>query len=111
MCFFKTPRVVVQAPEPTAAAEPAPAPAVTQPAPPPAAPVFGSYAGSEAGSSQSVNPVMANTYDPTNPESGIQEEKGAARKRAAGTQQLRIDLDPAAQSMGKAQGTGLQISK
>lgn len=101
MCFFKTPSVVVQAPAPTA-------PVTQAPAPPPAAP---SSMGGTAGSAAGVNPVMSNVYDPTNPESGINEEKGAARKRASGTQQLRIDLDPTAASIGQAKGSGLQISK
>ena len=100
MCF-KSPTVTVAAPEPT----PAPAPA---PAPPPAAPLS---IGGGSGSTDAINPVMSNMYDPTNPESGIAEEKGAARKRSSGTQQLRIDLDPNATAIGKPTGNGLQISK
>lgn len=103
MCFFKTPTVTVQAPAPTAAPAPAPAPA-----PPPAAPLS---IGGGGGSTDAVNPVMSNMYDPTNPESGVNEEKGAARKRSSGTKQLRIDLDPNATSIGQPTGNGLQISK
>lgn len=105
-------------PEPTAPVEqaPAPAPAPQTPAAPPPAPApiytYASGAGVEAGSSNAVNPVMQNMYDPTNPESGIQEEKGAARKRAMGTQQLRIELDPTVANIGQGgNSSGLQISK
>lgn len=66
------------------------------PAPPPAAP-------------PSVNPVMTNMYDPSSPESGMAAEKGAASNKAAGTSQLKVDLDPTISNMGK--GTGLQINK
>jgi len=66
------------------------------PAPPPAAP-------------PSVNPVMTNMYDPSSPESGMAAEKGAVSNKAAGTSQLKVDLDPTISNMGK--GTGLQINK
>ena len=66
------------------------------PAPPPAAPPSG-------------NPVMTNMYDPSSPESGMAAEKGAASNKAAGTSQLKVDLDPTISNMGK--GTGLQINK
>lgn len=66
------------------------------PAPPPAAP-------------PSVNPVMTNMYDPSSPESGMAAEKGAVSNKAAGTSQLKVDLDPTVSNMGK--GTGLQINK
>lgn len=68
----------------------------TDPAPPPAAP-------------PSANPVMTNMYDPSTPESGMAAEKGAVSNKAKGTSQLKVDLDPTIQSMGK--GTGLQINK
>ena len=55
------------------------------------------------------NPVMQNIYDPANPESGITAEKGATLKKARGTSQLRVDLDPVVANMAKQ--TGLQISK
>ena len=67
-----------------------------KPAPPPAAP-------------PSVNPVMTNMYDPSSPESGMAAELGAVSKKAAGTSQLKVDLDPTISNMGK--GTGLQINK
>jgi hypothetical protein len=67
-----------------------------EPAPPPAAP-------------PSKNPVMTNMYDPSSPESGMAAEKGAVSNKAKGTSQLKVDLDPTTQSMGK--GTGLQINK
>ena len=102
MCF-KSPTVTVAAPEPTAPVTPPPAP----PAPPPAAP---STMGGTAGSAAGVNPVMSNMYDPSNPESGVNEEKGASKAKAMGTSQLKIDLDPAAKNLG-AKGSGLQISK
>lgn len=70
--------------------EPAPAP------PPPAAP-------------PSANPVMTNMYDPSSSESGMAAEKGAVSSKAKGTSQLKVDLDPTTQTMGKA--TGLQINK
>ena len=99
MCF-KSPTVTVAAPETTAPVTPAPAP-------PPAAP---STMGGTAGSAAGVNPVMSNMYDPSNPESGVNEEKGASKAKATGTSQLKIDLDPAAKNLG-AKGSGLQISK
>lgn len=102
MCF-KAPSVTVAAPETTAPVTPPPAP----PAPPPAAP---STMGGTAGSAAGVNPVMSNVYDPSNPESGVNEEKGASKAKAMGTSQLKIDLDPAAKNLG-AKGSGLQISK
>lgn len=102
MCF-KSPTVTVAAPEPTTPVTPPPAP----PAPPPAAP---STMGGTAGSTAGVNPVMSNVYDPSNPESGVNEEKGASKAKAMGTSQLKIDLDPAAKNLG-AKGSGLQISK
>lgn len=102
MCF-KSPTVTVAAPEPTTPVTPPPAP----PAPPPAAP---STMGGTAGSAAGVNPVMSNVYDPSNPESGVNEEKGASKAKAMGTSQLKIDLDPAAKNLG-AKGSGLQISK
>ncbi len=71
----------------------APTPA---PAPPPAAP-------------PSANPVMTNMYDPSSPESGMAAEKGAVSNKAAGTSQLKVDLDPTISNLGK--GTGLQINK
>lgn len=107
MCF-KSPTVTVAAPEPTAPVTPPPAPpAPPPPAPPPAAP---SSAGGTAGTAATVNPVMSNVYDPSNPESGVNEEKGASKAKAMGTSQLKIDLDPAAKNLG-AKGSGLQISK
>lgn len=67
-----------------------------EPAPPPAAP-------------PAANPVMTNMYDPSSPESGMAAEKGAVSNKAKGTSQLKVDLDPTTQAMGK--GTGLQINK
>jgi hypothetical protein len=99
MCF-KAPTVTVAAPETTG-------PVTPPPAPPPAAP---STMGGTAGSAAGVNPVMSNVYDPSNPESGVNEEKGASKAKAMGTSQLKIDLDPAAKNLG-AKGSGLQISK
>tara|TARA_Y100000015_G_scaffold42931_2_gene51479 strand:+ start:1045 stop:1203 length:159 start_codon:yes stop_codon:yes gene_type:complete len=52
---------------------------------------------------------MTNMYDPSSPESGMAAEKGAVSNKAKGTSQLKVDLDPTTQSMGK--GTGLQINK
>lgn len=66
------------------------------PAPPPAAPA-------------SQNPVLSNLYDPSSPESGMAAEKGAASNKAQGTSQLKVNLDPTTQLMGK--GAGLQINK
>jgi hypothetical protein len=100
MCFFSSPApVVVQQP---------PVPTTPTPEPPPPAPA---PSASAAAAGASKNPVMSNVYDPTNPESGVNEEKGAARKRADGTQQLRIDLDPNAAQIGKDHASGLQIAK
>jgi hypothetical protein len=97
MCFFSTPSV----PAPAAVAPTPPAP--PPPAPPAPAPVMGTSAAS------SPNAVMQNVYDPTNPESGVQAEKGATLKKAQGTSQLRVDLDPVVANMAKQ--TGLQINK
>jgi|TARA_R110000796_G_scaffold75382_3_gene169064 hypothetical protein len=66
------------------------------PAPPPAAP-------------PAPNPVMTNMYDPSTPESGDAAEKGAVADKAAGTSQLRVDLDPTLSNIDK--NTGLQINK
>ena len=66
------------------------------PAPPPAAP-------------PAPNPVMTNMYDPSTPESGDAAEKGAVAHKAAGTSQLRVDLDPTLTNIDK--NTGLQINK
>jgi hypothetical protein len=52
---------------------------------------------------------MSNIYDPSNPESGVNAEKGATLKKAKGTSQLKVDLDPVVANMAKQ--TGLQISK
>ena len=99
MCFFSTPSM--------------PAPAAVTPTPPPPAPpapppVMGSSTTmSSSGGSQ--NPVMSNIYDPSNPESGVNAEKGATLKKAKGTSQLKVDLDPVVANMAKQ--TGLQISK
>lgn len=70
--------------------EPAPPP------PPPAAP-------------PAVNPVQTNMYDPSSSESGLADEKGAVADMAAGTSQLKVDLDPTLTNLGK--DTGLQITK
>tara|TARA_R110002153_G_C13294525_1_gene495144 strand:+ start:1183 stop:1419 length:237 start_codon:yes stop_codon:yes gene_type:complete len=70
--------------------EPAP------PAPPPAAP-------------PAVNPVQTNMYDASTTESGVAAEKGAVADKAAGTSQLKVDLDPTLTNLGK--DTGLQITK
>ena len=91
MCFFSSPSV--------------PAPAAVPPTPPPPAPA--PVMGTSAATSQ--NAVMQNVYDPTNPESGVQAEKGATLKKAQGTSQLRVDLDPVVANMAKQ--TGLQINK
>ena len=97
MCLFSTP----SAPAP---AEVAPTP--PPPAPPAPAPVMGMSA---AATDASGKPVMQNVYDPSNPESGVQAEKGATLKKAQGTSQLRVDLDPVVANMAKQ--TGLQINK
>jgi|TARA_R110002124_G_scaffold75563_3_gene202757 hypothetical protein len=52
---------------------------------------------------------MTNMYDPSSPESGTAAEKGALAGKAAGTSQLRVDLDPTTTNVDK--GTGLQINK
>ena len=98
MCFFSTPSM----PAP-AAVDPTP-PAPPPPAPPAPAPVMGTSAASGGQS-----PVMSNIYDPSNPESGVNAEKGATLKKAKGTSQLKVDLDPVVANMAKQ--TGLQISK
>lgn len=98
MCIFRAPSVPAPAAvPPTVVAPPPPV------APPPApAPSYGSSVAAN-------NPVMQNVYDPSNPESGLAEEKGATLKKAQGTSQLRIDLDPVIANMAKQ--TGLQINK
>ena len=101
MCFFSTPSM----PAP-AAVDPTP-PAPPPPAPPAPAPVMGTSVASSSGGSQ--NPVMSNIYDPSNPESGVNAEKGATLKKAKGTSQLKVDLDPVVANMAKQ--SGLQISK
>jgi len=73
-----------------------PPPPPPPPAPPPPAP-------------PEVNPVMTNMYDPSSPESGTAEEKGAVADKAAGTSQLKVDLDPTLSNVDK--NTGLQINK
>ena len=109
MCIFRQPAYTPPpaAVEPT---QPAPAPvAPPPPAPPAPAPVYGtSYASSGAVDAQG-NPVMQNIYDPSNPESGVSAEKGATLRKARGTSQLRVDLDPVVANMAKQ--TGLQINK
>ena len=74
-------------------------PTVVEPAPPPPPPA----------APPAASPVMTNMYDPSSPESGMAAEKGAVSNKAKGTSQLKVDLDPTTQSMGK--GTGLQINK
>jgi len=98
MCFFSTPSM----PAPAAVTPTPPAP--PPPAPPAPAPVMGTSAASGG-----QNPVMSNIYDPSNPESGVNAEKGATLKKAKGTSQLKVDLDPVVANMAKQ--TGLQISK
>lgn len=102
MCFSRP------SPPPAAAIAPTPV-APPPPAPPAPAPVMGSSAASAGSSSGGQNAVMSNAYDPSNPESGINAEKGATLKKARGTSQLRVDLDPVVANMAKQ--TGLQISK
>ncbi len=102
MCFFSTPSM----PAPAAVTPTPPAP--PPPAPPAPAPVMGTSAASSGGGG-SQNPVMSNIYDPSNPESGVNAEKGATLKKAKGTSQLKVDLDPVVANMAKQ--TGLQISK
>tara|TARA_R110000868_G_scaffold122806_2_gene325627 strand:- start:825 stop:1040 length:216 start_codon:yes stop_codon:yes gene_type:complete len=63
-----------------------------EPAPPPAAP-------------GAADPVLTNMYDPA----GTAAEKGAASNKAAGTSQLKVNLDPTVSNIDK--GTGLQITK
>jgi len=60
------------------------------PAPPPAAP-------------PAADPVMTDSY------SEESREKGAVKKKAAGTSQLQVNLDPTMAAVDKS--TGLQISK
>jgi hypothetical protein len=48
-------------------------------------------------------------YDPSSSESGLADEKGAVADMAAGTSQLKVDLDPTLTNLGK--DTGLQITK
>lgn len=85
-------------------------------APPAAPPVLANqpafYGGGGGGSVSQVNannPVMQNVYDPSNPEAGVNREKGSTLKKARGTSQLRVDLDPVIATMAKQ--TGLQINK
>ena len=99
MCLFKV--SAPAAPQQVAPTPVAPPP----PAPPAPAPVMGT----SAASASSPNAVMQNIYDPSNPESGINAEKGATMKKAQGTSQLRVDLDPVIANMAKQ--TGLQINK
>jgi len=93
MCFFSQPQM------PAAASIPATPPVAPPPA---AAPALGA-------SAVSPNPVMTNMYDPSSPESGLAAEKGAVSKKAKGTSQLKVNLDPTVASLDK--GTGLQITK
>lgn len=83
MCFFSSPKTPSPPP-------PAPAPAATQAA--------------------NAAPVLSNSYDPSNPESGVAAEKGSAMTKAQGTSQLTVPLDPMAANMGNNQ-TGLQINQ
>jgi len=53
-----------------------------------------------------ATPVQDNMYNPNNSELL---EKGSVLGKAAGTSQLRVDLDPTVTNMGKT--TGLQITK
>ena len=99
MCLFKV--SAPAAPQQVAPTPVAPAP----PAPPAPAPVRGTSSAAQS----SPNAVMQNVYDPSNPESGVQAEKGATLKKAQGTSQLRVDLDPVVANMAKQ--TGLQINK
>ena len=96
MCIFRTPSV------PAASQVPPTPPVPPPPAPPAAAPAYGAPVAAN-------NAVMTNVYDPSNPESGMAAEKGATLKKATGTSQLRIDLDPVIANMAKQ--TGLQINK
>lgn len=108
MCIFRAPSMPAVPPTP-----PAPPPATTTIEktvymPPADAPSYGSSSGGTIAGTAN-NPVMQNVYDPSNPESGMAAEKGATIKKAAGTSQLRIDLDPVIANMAKQ--TGLQINK
>jgi len=101
MCIFRAPSM------PAAPAAVAPTPPPVAPPPPAApapAPIYGAPTTTAAN-----NAVMTNIYDPSNPESGVAAEKGATLKKATGTSQLRIDLDPVIANM--ANETGLQINK
>jgi len=66
----------------------------SSPAPPP-----------PAAAPKAVDPVMTNLYDPDATD-GV--EKGGVSKKAKGTSQLKVDLDPTVSSMDRA--TGLQIT-
>ena len=101
MCFGSREPQIVEVP----ATPPAPPP----PAPPAPAPIYGSSGSGSSAAASVNNPVMQNVYDPSNPESGMAAEKGATLKKAQGTSQLRIDLDPVIANMAKQ--TGLQINK
>ena len=103
MCIFPKPVVI----SPPAADIPPTPVAPPPPAPPAPAPVMGTSSAASAASSP--NAVMQNIYDPSNPESGVSVEKGATLKKAQGTSQLRVDLDPVIANMAKQ--TGLQINK
>ena len=114
MCFFRmSPPPMPQQVAPTTPAPPPvapPPPAPPPPAAPPPAPApTMAYGGGVPTLDAQGNPVMQNIYDPANPESGITAEKGATLKKARGTSQLRVDLDPVVANMAKQ--TGLQISK
>lgn len=97
----------------TTATTPVELPPAAPPAQPPVLanqPTF--YGGGGGGSVNQVmanNPVMQNVYDPSNPEAGVNREKGSTLKKARGTSQLRVDLDPVIATMAKQ--TGLQINK
>ena len=114
MCFFRIPappmaqQVAPTAPAPPPVAPPPPAPPPPAAPPPAPAPTM-AYGGGVPTLDAQGNPVMQNIYDPSNPESGITAEKGATLKKARGTSQLRVDLDPVVANMAKQ--TGLQISK
>jgi hypothetical protein len=47
-------------------------------------------------------------YDPSSPESGMAQEKNSMSKKARGTSQLKVDLDPLIKNMGNS--SGLQIN-
>jgi len=57
-----------------------------------------------AAAPKAIDPVMTNLYDPEVDDT----EKGAVSKKAKGTSQLKVELDPTVASMDK--GTGLQIT-